>query len=266
MINQVVTSRLFIGRVAIIAILAMVSLGAWAQDTTTSTTRHRERSYDIQVRNAEVVYVEGNDLVLKFANGKVEHLVVPDSDKFKIDGKYLSVHDLIAGTKLTQTITTTTAPRDVTTVRTLKGKVWHVSAPNSVIVTLPDHTNQRFEIPKNAKFFVDGKEKTAFDLRKGMTFTATVVTDSGETVVSQEKRVTGFVPLPKFTPQVSVLLFHGPGYAVAPADAPVETASAEPPAETLPKTGSVLPLVGLLGGLSLAGSFGLKAIGKKVTN
>jgi hypothetical protein len=266
MINQVATSRLFIGRAASIAILAMVSLGAWAQDTTTSTTRHRERSYNIEVKNAEVVYVEGNDLVLKFANGKVEHLVVPDSDKFKIDGKYLSVHDLMAGTRLTQTITTTTAPRDVTTVRTLKGKVWHVNAPNSVIVTLPDHTNQRFEIPKNAKFFVNGQEKTAFDLRKGMTFTATIVTDGGETVVSQTKNVTGYVPLPKFMPRASVLLFHGPGYAVAPAVAPVETASAEPPAETLPKTGTMLPLMGLLGGLSLAGSFGLRATRKKVTN
>ena len=42
--------------------------------------QHGEKSFDTQVRNAEVVYVEGNDLVLKMENGKIEHLVVPDSD------------------------------------------------------------------------------------------------------------------------------------------------------------------------------------------
>jgi hypothetical protein len=258
MINLNVTSRFPIGRIASIAILAMVSMGVSAQDITTSTTRHGQKQYDVEVRNAEVVYVEGNDLVLKFDSGKVEHLVVPDSDRFKIDGKYVSVHDLIAGTKLTQTITTTTAPRYVTTIRTLKGKVWHVNPPNSLIVTLPDNTNQRFQIPKNAKFLVEGKEKSAFDLRKGMSITATVVTDGGETVISREKMAVGFVPLPKIVPEAGVLLFHGPGFVTLPDAAPVEVASAEQPPATLPQTGSVIPLLGLLGGLSLTTSLGLK--------
>jgi hypothetical protein len=257
---------LFIGRVASVAILAMVSIGAWAQDTTTTTIRHGEKSYDTEVRNAEVVYVEGNDLVLKLESGKVEHLVVPDSDTFKIDGKNVSVHELSAGTKLTQKITTTTAPHYVTTVRNLKGKVWHVSAPHSVIVTLPDHTNHRFEIPKNAKFLVNGQEKSVFDLRKGMIFEATVVTDDSQTVVSREKDVSGIGPAPTIIPEVGALLIDWPTQPAAVSAAPVEMASAETPAETLPKTGSVLPLLGLVGGLSLAGSFGLKAARKKITN
>ena len=53
------------------------SLGA-GHDYENRTAR-APQSYETQVRNAEVVYVEGNDLVLKLDTGKIEHLVVPDS-------------------------------------------------------------------------------------------------------------------------------------------------------------------------------------------
>ncbi|MEI9968245.1 MAG: hypothetical protein WDM87_06320 [Terracidiphilus sp.] len=109
------SSRSLIYRAAAAAIFTMVTIGAWAQDTTTVTYRHGEKTYETQVRNAEVVYVAGHDLVLKQEDGKIEHLVVPDSDRFKIDGRNVSVHGLTRGMKLTQTIATTTAPRYVTT-------------------------------------------------------------------------------------------------------------------------------------------------------
>jgi len=158
-------ARLFGKGVAGIFVVAMLSLGTWAQDSTVTTMQHGQPAFDTQVKNAEVVYVEGNDLVLKLENGRVEHLAVPDSDKFTIDGKEVSVHELTAGTKLTQTITTTTTPRYVNTVRTIEGKVWHVNAPNSLILTLPDNTNQVYNVPSHAKFVIDGREKTVFDLR-----------------------------------------------------------------------------------------------------
>jgi hypothetical protein len=41
------------------------------------------------------------------------------------------------------------------------GKVWRVSPPNSVILTLEDGTNQSFNIPKGQKFNVDGQETDA---------------------------------------------------------------------------------------------------------
>jgi hypothetical protein len=49
------------------------AVGAWAQDTSTITVQHGHSSFETQVRNAEVVYVEGNDLVLKLENGRLEH-------------------------------------------------------------------------------------------------------------------------------------------------------------------------------------------------
>jgi hypothetical protein len=52
-----------------------------------------------------VVYVSGNDLVVKLEDGRVEHMVVPDSDKFHIDGRQVSGYDLKLGTKLTETMT-----------------------------------------------------------------------------------------------------------------------------------------------------------------
>jgi hypothetical protein len=244
--------------------LALATAAALAQDTTTTTVQHGILAYNTEVRDAKVVYVEGNDLVLKLESGKVEHLIVPDSDTFTIDGKSVSVHELTPGTKLTQTIVTTTAPRYVTSVRTLKGKVWHVNAPRSVIVSLPDYTNQAYSVPSHAKFIVNGKPKTVFDLKKGMSFEATIVTDSTENVLAQTKSVTGTAPAPATVPVLGVLLFQRPAPSAEPVAEPVTVATEEPPADTLPKTCSPLPLFELLGGLVLAGGIGLRTIRNKV--
>ena len=259
------TSRNLARKYYLGAVLVLASVAAWAQDTTTTSIQHGVPTYDVAVRGAQVVYVEGNDLVLKLENGKVEHIVVPDSDTFTIDGKKVSVHELKPGTKLTQTIITTTAPRYVNSVRTLKGKVWHVNAPSTVIVSLPDHTNHVYSVPKHAKFIVNGKPKTVFDLRKGMSFEATIVTDSTESTLSQAKSVIGTSPAPATAPLVGVLLFQRPAPAVEASADPVTVAAAEPPADTLPQTGSRLPLVEFFGALALVGGFGLRSIRRKVT-
>src|ERR1700734_3183902 len=80
---------------------ATLTAGVWAQDTTATSVHHHYPSYNTEVRNAKVVYVEGNDLVLKLENGKVEHLIVPDSDVFTIDGNNVSVSELRPATLLT---------------------------------------------------------------------------------------------------------------------------------------------------------------------
>lgn len=229
---------------------------ASAQDSTVTTIQPGVAATEAAVRNAEVVYVEGNDLVLKLESGKVEHLVVPDSDLFTIDGKDVSVRDLKPGTKLTQTITTTTTPHFVNSVRTIKGKVWHVNAPNSVIVTLPDNTNQIFRTPNDAKFIVNGQPKTAHDLRKGMQFEATVVTDDSHTVVSRNKTVVGQAPPPPLPQLVGVMLFPR---QLTPEPTPVGSVTAEHAwAEArLPQTASPLPLLGLVGAAALIGSLAL---------
>ena len=86
---------------------------------------------------------------------------------------------------------------------------------------------------------------------------ATVVTDETETVFESAKRVVGEAPVPETPQQVGTLLIIRPRLTE-----PVTTASAEQLPQELPSTASPLPLIGLLGSLAIAASFGLKAVRK----
>jgi LPXTG-motif cell wall-anchored protein len=246
---------------AAIAFLAL-AMSTLAQDTsqTTTTEHHGQASKTVDVEQGEVVYVSGNDLVLKMADGEIRHVTAPPGATAVVDGKTISIKDVVPGMKLQRTITTTSTPQTVTTVRTINGKVWFVQAPSRVILTLPDNTNKEYKVPKDQVFMVNGEKKTVWDLRKGMNISATVLTEVPETVVAQQKQVTGSMPPPPPTPPiVGVLLIETP----APA-APATVAEATPPAE-LPKTGSLLPLMGLFGILSMAGSLTLMLFRKLVS-
>jgi hypothetical protein len=248
-------------------ILVSSPLRAAAQDATTTSVQPGTPTLETAVRNAQVVYVEGNDLVLKLEDGKVEHLRVPDSDVFTIDGRDVSVHDLTAGTRLSQTITTATTPHYVNSVQTIKGKVWHVNAPNTVIVSLPDGKNHIFRVPPHAKFYVNGEPRSVHDLRTGMTFEATIVTDDTHTVVSQNKTMVGQAPPPPLPRLVGVLLFPTLRELV-PEPTPVGTVTAEHAwaQATLPQTASPLPLMALLGLMALALYLGSRLTRKTNTN
>jgi LPXTG-motif cell wall-anchored protein len=235
-----------------------------AQDTTKTTVKEEAASHKVQVERGEVVYVSGNDLVVRMENGEVRHFTVPDTARVTVDGRQLSVHELKPGMKLERTITTTSTPKLVTTVRTIQGKVFHVSAPSSVILTLPDGTNKKYKVPKDQKFMIDGQAKTVFELRKGMNVAATVLTQVPENVVAEQRKVTGSAPPPPDIPKMegALLIEDIPAprqIAAAPAPEP-QAPAAEPAPKKLPKTGSMVPLVGLLGLLSLGLSFGVRML------
>lgn len=187
---------------------SMAALMAVAQDTTTKTVLHGVPSFKTEVRNAKIVYVEGNDLVLKLENGKVEHLVVPSDEKFTINGQDVTVSGLTAGTTLTQSIITKTTPRYVNTVRTIKGKVWHVNYPTSVIVTLPDNSNVIYNVPDHATFNIHNQPRPMSYLRKGMDIEATIITDDTETVMQRDKSSVGQTAAPETPPLEGVLLIQ----------------------------------------------------------
>jgi len=228
-----------------------------AQVKTESSTATGQAAHEVTVERGEVVVVSGNDLVVKMEDGSIRHIAnVPESARVTVDGKELGIHDLKPGMKLQRTITTTTTPQVITTVQTVTGKVWHVSPPNSVILTLEDGTNQQFKIPKGQKFMVDGQQTDAWGLKKGMKVSATKVVEEPVTVVEKKRKLTGSMPPPPPPPPADVPIL----VAVAtPAPAPAAPAAA--PAE-LPKTGSMLPLLGLLGSLSVLSSIGLGVIRK----
>jgi hypothetical protein len=232
-----------------------LTLAAIAQDTTTQTTLSGQPTTETQVRSGEVVYASGNDLVIKTDNGQVKHFTVPEGATATVDGQKVSVHDLKPGMKLQQTITTTTTPETVKTVRTIKGKVWQVQPPVSVILTLPDGTNKHYKIPEGQKFDINGRQTDAWGLKKGMNVTATVINETPENVVAQTRTTTGEMPAPppppQTPPQEGVLLIE----EEEAAPAPTEVAKAEQP-QTLPQTAGYLPLIGLVGALALG--LGLK--------
>jgi len=249
------------GRTRVLQVLAVGAIClafAWsmsAQVKTQTATSSGQPSHDVTVERGEVVLVNGNDLVVKMEDGSIRHIAnVPESARVNVDGKQLGIHELKPGMKLQRTITVTTTPQVITTVKTVTGKVWHVSPPNSVILTLEDGTNQQFKIPKGQKFTVNGQETDAWGLKKGMMISATKVVEEPVDVIEHQKQLTGSMPPPPPPP---------------PADAPILVAVATPvpaaapaPAAELPKTGSVLPLIGLVGCLSFLSSLGLGVIRK----
>jgi hypothetical protein len=227
-----------------------VSMSAQVKSETTTTSG--QAVHETTVERGEVVLVNGNDLVIKMEDGTIRHFAnVPESARATVDGRQLGIHDLRPGMKLQRTLTISTTPKTITTVQTVTGKVWHISPPSSVILTLEDGTNQQFKIPKDQKFKVDGQMVDAWGLKKGMRVAATKIVEVPVTEVERQRQLTGSMPPPPPPPPADEPILIA---AAAPEPAP-----AAPPAE-LPKTASLLPLVGLLGSLALFVSFGLRAV------
>jgi hypothetical protein len=228
-----------------------------AQVQTSTDTDTTGKNKTVTVENGTVALVSGNDLYVKMADGSIRHFPnVPDSAKVNVDGQMLGIHDLKPGMHLQRTITTTTTSQVVTTTKTVTGKVWHVNPPLSVILTMDDGTNKEFKIPKGQKFNVNGQETDAWGLKKGMQISATQVVEQPVEVVAKQAKITGTMPPPPPPPppdQPVLVAVVVP--AAAPAPAPAAPAAA--PA-ALPKTGSSLPLIGLLGMLSLLCAGGLR--------
>src|SRR5579864_2540916 len=237
-----------------LCVLLALSLNAQVQTQTDATTTGK--TTQVHVERGEVVLVDGNDLVVKMDDGSIRHIPnVPESARATVDGKELGIHDLKPGMKLEHTITTTSTERQITTVQSVTGKIWHVTPPTTVVLTLEDGTNQKFSIPKGQKFNIDGKMVDAWGLKKGMKISATKVVEVPETVVTREKTLTGTMPPPPPSdlPLLVVVVNHVP----APAAAEPEVAANE-----LPKTGTMLPLIGLLGLAFTGVSFGMGLLRK----
>lgn len=178
-----------------------------AQVETQTTIQRGVPTQKVQVDRAEVVYVAGNDLVIKTDDGQIERIVVPDEGTVVVDDRELTVHDLKPGMKLQRTITTMVTPTTITAIKTVEGTVFHVTPPNSVILTLPDGTNQPFRIPNRQKFVINGNETDAFGLEKGMKMSATVITEVPGFVTRREVKI----PTPATPPMGSALLIEVSG-------------------------------------------------------
>jgi hypothetical protein len=190
---------------ALVFVLSVVCLAfsfrASAQVQTKTATTTEQPTVVTQVENGEIEYVSGSNIVVKMADGSLRHFDnIPDSARITVDGTEIGVQDLKVGMKVQRTITTTTTPMTIKTVKKVTGKVWSVNPPNSVILTLEDGKNQQFKIPSNQKFNVDGQVTGAWGLKKGMQISATKVVEVPVNEVSESKSVTGEMPAPPLPP------------------------------------------------------------------
>jgi len=230
-----------------------------AQVQTTTDTTHGQTTTASKTVSGTIVALSGNDVVIKMdSDGSLRHFAnVPDSARAIVDGKEIGIRDAKVGMHLTKTVTTFTTPKVITTTKTVTGKVWNVNPPLSVILTMEDGKNQQFKIPKGQKFMVNGQETDAWGLKKGMTVSATQVVEEPVTVVTQQAKLTGSMPPPPPPPPPDQPILVAVMVPV-PEAAPAPVAEAAPAA--LPKTGSDLPLIGLLGLMCLAGAAGVRLV------
>ena len=244
-----------------VGVFLTFTLSVMAQVKSETTKTIEAGTKTVKVERGEVVYVSGNEVMVKMEDGSIRDIRnVPESARVTVDGKELGIHDIKVGMKLQKTITTTTTPRMVTKVETVTGKVFHVTPPTSVILTLENGENQQFHIPKDQKFNIDGQMVDAFGLKKGMKVSATRITETPETILTQKAMLSGKMPPPPPPPpDVPVLIA-----LVAPTPSPAAEAAPAPAAEAapakLPKTGSYLPVIGFLGALMASVGLGVRAI------
>jgi LPXTG-motif cell wall-anchored protein len=254
-------------RTAAVAILLIACTAVMlAQVKTTTAEQKGPAAKQVTVERGEVVYISGNEVVVRMESGEIRHVTVPDNARATVDGKEIGLADLKVGMKLEKTITTTSTPKTVQTVRAGIGTVVNVQAPNYATVRFEDNTVERYKIPKGTKFTIDGQQKTAFELKPGMKISATRVVTVPIVEVSQQAQLTGSAPPPPPPPPPDVpilILERTSPPAPVPAAVPAEIPAPAPepaPAPKLPKTGSELPLIGLLGLLFSGASFGVRLL------
>jgi LPXTG-motif cell wall-anchored protein len=236
--------------------LLAAGLGMAQQPGSTTSTQmgKPETATTTRVIHATVVSVDGNKVVAKDASGKATEYTIPEGFKFQMDGKDLGVADLKPGMKVSATVTTTVTTTPVTVTEIRKGKVLAVSG-DSVVVRGPQGV-RRFTFAELQERHVKlkngaGEEISSFSaLKAGDHFTAMIITNEPPKVVSEREAKayvqgeTAAAPAPA----------AAPAHAAAPA---AEPAPAAAPAKSLPKTASQVPLVGLMGALSIAAGLGL---------
>ena len=230
-----------------VGVFACLSGIASAQTTTTTETK-----------KFEVISVDGNTLVVTLPEGTRE-ITVPSNFRFTVDGQQLSVQQLKPGMAGTATITTTTKVTPVSVTEVKNGTVAHVAGPTIIVRT--DEGYRSFtqgEIDKRGvKIMRSGKPATVSDFRTGDKLSATIITSMPPRVVTEQEVNASLAQSGGGAAASRARTASGTAGAAAAGGAPLASGATASGGRTLPKTASPLPLLGLLGGLSLLAGGGL---------
>jgi hypothetical protein len=152
-------TTLWIALCTALTVLVLAASPAAAQAPKTATV-------STSVQKGTVLWVDGNDLTVKMSTGEIKTFRVPKGKKALIDGKELSVHELLPGTTLTATTLTTETPVTVRTKTVKSATVWHVQA-STVILKLPNGENKMYTVKPDQMIMLGGKMVTVDKLRDG---------------------------------------------------------------------------------------------------
>jgi hypothetical protein len=180
------TKPTWISVVVVMVAVGFAMAGTPFAQTPSPTTSQSTSTTD--VRNFEVISVDGNKLVVRDQKGTEEY-TVPDDFRFTVDGKKVSVSELKPGMKGTATITTTTTVKPVVVTEVREGDVLRAS-PMSVTVRTADGTRRFTQEELDARgvqIIVDGRPTRVGDLKRGDKLTATIVTQGPPTVLTERE-------------------------------------------------------------------------------
>lgn len=239
----------------VLAVLAVVAL-------TFTVTAQAQALVKQEITNGTVVNVGDNFLVVKLADGTVKGYDVPAGFMFDQGGTQVPLSALKPGQVITASITTTEPlteqveeVTDATVVKTIH---------RNLLVKMADGTYRTYDVPKGYRFAVDGKELSVFQLQPGMKLSTTIVSEKEIKTMTE----------PEFQAEVQRHEAHPrhamqPAATTAPETTTVPASTTAPEATTakkLPKTASPLPLIGLLGLLSLGFGAGLSVLRRREEN
>jgi LPXTG-motif cell wall-anchored protein len=243
-------------------VVGIVSLAA--------STAAAQQSTSTEVRAFEVVAVDGNRVVVKGQRGTQEY-TVPDDFRVTVDGRQVSVRELQPGMKGTATITTTTTVKPVHVTEVRNGEVMQVVG-NSIIVRGQNGIHMYSEADatrRGIRIVKDGRPVNFTDIRRGDRLTATIITEGAPEVLTERQVQARLSSAGASGAAASGASAAGgaagpPGSGSAAGTGVSSSAGVAPaPARRLPKTASPLPLIGLLGALSLLAGAALTAIRRR---
>ena len=189
---------------ATLTVAAVLGLTAVAvtQETSTTTTTPKSVAGVVTIDTAQVVYVSGDDVVLKQPDGGLRLLDMRPGTPLVVDGKQVKPSDLTPGSNLAHVQVHRRMESDVTTVTQINGTIT-AKKGRVVTVRLDDGTSKIYSVPYDATFNIDGKTVEYADVSRGSKISATVVKTEGLSTISNQAAMVGETP-----PQSGTLLIE----------------------------------------------------------